>query len=84
MGGETSEAAERVKALITEHLGVDEEKVTADASFEDALGADSLDMVELLMVFEEEFGIQISDDDAKHIRTVGDAIRYVENAVATA
>ena len=69
---------ERVKAIIVEQLGVDSEEVTLDASFTDDLGADSLDIVELVMAFEEEFGIEIPDEDAEKLQTVGDAISYIE------
>ncbi len=71
----------RVKEIITEQLGVDEKEVTPDASFIDDLGADSLDTVELVMALEEEFDIEISDEDAEKIITVGDAVNYItENA----
>jgi len=70
--------AAKVKAIIINELGVDPEKVTNDASFVDDLGADSLDTVELVMAFEEEFTIDISDEDAEQLRTVGEAIAYVE------
>ncbi|WP_038036422.1 acyl carrier protein [Thermopetrobacter sp. TC1] len=73
-----SDIAERVKKIVVEHLGVDAEKVTEDASFIDDLGADSLDNVELVMAFEEEFGIEIPDDAAENIQTVGDAIKFIE------
>ena len=73
-----SEIAERVKKIVVEHLGVDEAKVTEDASFVDDLGADSLDTVELVMAFEEEFGVEIPDDAAEKILTVKDAIEYVK------
>jgi acyl carrier protein len=69
---------ERVKSIIVEQLGVDEEEVNPDASFIDDLGADSLDTVELVMAFEEEFGIEIPDEDAEKITKVGDAIKYIE------
>ena len=69
--------AEKVKAIIVEQLGVDEEEVTADASFVDDLGADSLDTVELVMEFEDEFEISIPDEDAEKIQTVGSAIDYI-------
>lgn len=69
---------QRVKDLVVEQLGVNPEQVTAEASFIDDLGADSLDTVELVMAFEEEFGIEIPDEDAEQITTVGDAIRYIE------
>ncbi|MEW6382212.1 MAG: acyl carrier protein [bacterium] len=72
---------DRVKEIITEQLGVDEKEVTPDASFIDDLGADSLDTVELVMALEEEFDIEISDEDAEKIITVGDAVNYItENA----
>ena len=67
--------ADKVKAIIVEQLGVDEEEVTADASFVDDLGADSLDTVELVMAFEEEFGIEIPDEDAEKITRVKEACR---------
>ena len=73
-----STAEERVKKLICEQLGVKEEEVKDDASFVDDLGADSLDTVELVMAFEEEFGSEISDSEAEKILTVGDAIKFVE------
>lgn len=68
----------RVKQIIVEQLGVDEGEVVANASFVDDLGADSLDLVELIMAFEEEFGFEIPDDDAEKIRTVRDAVDYIE------
>ncbi len=68
----------RVKKIVAEHLDVEEAKVNADASFIDDLGADSLDTVELVMAFEEEFGIEIPDDAAETILTVGDAVRFLE------
>ena len=74
-----SEIAERVKKIVVEHLGVDEAKVSQEASFIDDLGADSLDTVELVMAFEEEFGSEISDSEAEKILTVGDAIKFIEN-----
>jgi len=74
-----SDVAVKVKKIIVEHLGVDEGKVTEDASFIDDLGADSLDTVELVMAFEEEFGAEISDQDAEKILTVGDAVRFIES-----
>ena len=73
-----SDAAERVKKSVVEHLGVDESKVTDNASFIDDLGADSLDTVELVMAFEEEFCCEIPDDAAEKILTVKDAIDYIE------
>ncbi|MGZ5493449.1 MAG: acyl carrier protein [Thermoanaerobaculia bacterium] len=69
---------DRVKNIIVEQLGVDAEEVTPDASFVEDLGADSLDTVELIMAFEEEFGVEISDDEAEKIRKVRDAVDYVE------
>ena len=71
--------AAKVKEIIINELGVDPEKVTNDASFVDDLGADSLDTVELVMAFEEEFTIDIPDEDAEQRRTVGEAIAYIEN-----
>jgi len=68
----------KVKAIIINELGVDPQKVTNDASFVDDLGADSLDTVELVMAFEEEFTIDIPDEDAEQMRTVGEAIAYIE------
>ena len=73
--------AERVKKIVVEHLGVDASKVTDEANFIDDLGADSLDTVELVMAFEEEFGCSISDDVAEKIRTVKDAIDFIEKQV---
>jgi acyl carrier protein len=76
-----SDIAERVKKIVVEHLGVEEEKVSEKASFIDDLGADSLDTVELVMAFEEEFGIEIPDDAAETIQTFGDAVKFIsENA----
>jgi len=69
---------ERVKKIVVEHLGVDEDKVTDSASFIDDLGADSLDTVELVMAFEEEFGVEIPDDAAEKILTVKDAIEFIK------
>ncbi len=69
---------DRVKSIIVEQLGVDAEEVNADASFVEDLGADSLDTVELIMAFEEEFGVEISDDDAEKIRKVRDAVEYID------
>lgn len=70
--------AERVQAIIVEQLGVDEKEVTESASFIDDLGADSLDTVELVMAFEEEFELEIPDEDAEEITTVTDAVKYIE------
>lgn len=75
-----SDKAERVKKIVVEHLGVDADKVTDNTSFIDDLGADSLDTVELVMAFEEEFGIEIPDDAAEKILTVGDAVNFIESA----
>jgi len=75
-----SEVNTRVKAIIVDKLGVDESEVTPEASFTDDLGADSLDTVELIMEFEKEFDIQIPDDKAEKITTVGDAIIFIEQA----
>jgi acyl carrier protein len=75
-----SDVAERVKKIIVEHLGVEEAKVVENASFIDDLGADSLDTVELVMAFEEEFGIEIPDEAAEKITSVKDAIDYIKNA----
>lgn len=69
---------DRVKAIIVDQLGVDEGQVTPAARFREDLEADSLDLVELIMAFEEEFGGNISDDDAQAIATVGDAVKYLE------
>ncbi len=75
-----SDVAERVKKIVVEHLNVDSDKVTEGASFIEDLGADSLDTVELVMAFEEEFGIEIPDDAAELIVTVGDAVKFIEKA----
>ena len=72
---------ERVTKVIVEHLNVEEEKVTADASFRDDLGADSLDVVELVMKLEDEFDMEISDEDAEKIATVGDSVKYIESKI---
>ena len=74
-----SDVGDKIKKIIVDHLGVDSSKVTEEASFIDDLGADSLDTVELVMAFEEEFGAEISDSEAEKILTVGDAIRFVES-----
>ena len=74
-----SDITDRVKKIVVEHLNVDESKVSDEASFIDDLGADSLDTVELVMAFEEEFGSEISDSDAEKILTVGDAVKFIEN-----
>ena len=74
-----SDIEEQVKNIVAEHLGIDESKVTPEAKFIDDLGADSLDTVELVMAFEEKFGIEIPDDAAETIVTVQNAIDYIEN-----
>ena len=73
-----SDIQERVTAIIVDILGVDEDKVVVEASFRDDLGADSLDLVELIMEFEEQFEATITDEEAKEINTVGDALTYIE------
>ena len=73
------EIMDKVRKIIVDQLGVEEEKVKENSSFVDDLGADSLDIVELIMAFEEEFDIEISDDDAEKIKIVGDVIHYLEN-----
>tara|TARA_R100001132_G_C3241256_1_gene71909 strand:+ start:118 stop:546 length:429 start_codon:yes stop_codon:yes gene_type:complete len=75
-----SDIADRVKKIVVEHLGVEEDKVVDKASFIDDLGADSLDTVELVMAFEEEFGIEIPDDAADTIQTFGDAVKFITEA----
>ena len=77
---ERDDIMEKVKSVIVDQLSVDEADVTEDASFIDDLGADSLDIVELVMALEEEFGISIPDEEAENIKTVGDAIAYIEAA----
>jgi acyl carrier protein len=77
-----SDIAERVKKIVVEHLGVEADKVTDNANFIDDLGADSLDTVELVMAFEEEFNVEIPDDAAETIVTVGDAIKFIEKSAA--
>ena len=74
-----SEIESQVKQIVVEHLGIDESKVTPDSKFIDDLGADSLDTVELVMAFEEKFGIEIPDDAAETIQTVQNAIDYIES-----
>ena len=74
-----SDVADRVKKIVLDHLGVDEDKVVENASFIDDLGADSLDTVELVMAFEEEFGCEIPDDAAEKIMTIKDAIKFIES-----
>ena len=73
-----SDIADRVKKIVVEHLGVDEDKVVEGASFIDDLGADSLDTVELVMAFEEEFSVEIPDDAAEKIQTFGDAVNFIK------
>ena len=75
-----SDNADRVKKIGVDHLGVDESKVVESASFIDDLGADSLDTVELVMAFEEEFGIEIPDDAAENIQSFGDAVKFISEA----
>ncbi len=75
-----SDAADRVREIIANELGVEMEKVTDEASFVEDLGADSLDTVELVMAFEEEFGVEIPDEEAEQMQTVGDAIRYLQGS----
>ena len=75
-----SDIAERVNKIVVEHLGVEKDKVVGDASFVDDLGADSLDTVELVMAFEEEFNIEIPDDVAEKITTIKEAIEHIENS----
>ena len=77
-----SDIADRVKKIVVEHLGVDEDKVQEGASFIADLGADSLDTVELVMAFEEEFSIEIPDDAAEKIQTVGDAVSFIKEKAA--
>ena len=74
----TASTYERLKKIVIEQLGVDEEQVTPEASFVDDLNADSLDLVELIMSLEEEFGMEISDEDAERIQKVSDAVEYIE------
>ncbi|MDA1190750.1 MAG: acyl carrier protein [Candidatus Poribacteria bacterium] len=77
-----SDNAEKIREIIARELGVDIEQVTPDASFMDDLGADSLDTVELVMAFEEAFGVEIPDEDAEKIRTVKDALTYIDSKEA--
>ena len=77
-----SDITDRVKKIVVEHLNVDEAKVADDASFIDDLGADSLDTVELVMAFEEEFDIEIPDDAAETIQTFGDAVKFINEKIS--
>jgi len=72
------ESRDRIKKILVDRLGVDESKITENSSFLDNLGLDSLDIIELIMAFEEEFNIEIPDKDAEKIKTVGDAIKYLD------
>ena len=78
----SKDISQKVKKMVAEHLGVEEDKVSDESNFIDDLGADSLDTVELVMAFEEEFGSEISDSEAEKILTVGDAIKFIENKAA--
>ena len=75
----SNDVSNKVKKIVADHLGIEEVKVTEESSFIDDLGADSLDTVELVMAFEEEFGSEISDSEVEKILTVGDAIKFIEN-----
>jgi acyl carrier protein len=74
----TNETFEKIKKIIVERFGIDEEKVTKELTFKEDLGADSLDVVELVMELEDVFGTEISDEDAERINTVGDAVTHIE------
>jgi len=79
-GGESmSDVYERVKRIVVDRLGVEESQVTLEASFKEDLGADSLDVVELVMELEDEFDLEISDEDAEKITSVGDVVKYIES-----
>ena len=78
----TKDVSSKVKKMVADHLGIDESKVMDEANFIDDLGADSLDTVELVMAFEEEFGSEISDSEAEKILTVGDAVKFIESKSA--
>ena len=75
----TKDVSSKIKKMVADHLGIEESKVVDEANFIDDLGADSLDTVELVMAFEEEFGSEISDSEAEKILTVGDAIKFIES-----
>ena len=75
----SDDISSKVKKIVADHVGFDESKVTEESRFIDDLGADTLDTVELVMAFEEEFGSEISDSDAEKILTVGDAVKFIEN-----
>ena len=76
----SEDVSSKVKKIVADHLGIEEAKVTEESSFIDDLGADSLDTVELVMAFEEEFGIEIPDDAAENIQSFGDAVKFIEDA----